>query len=185
MLIFAQFEKKFQNLGIHTSRNHSDEIAEESQSLISYVIITIGRNYSENCFLPNWARVLWIIIDFIKTYRHIIHKMDYSKFLFEHICVHILGRSIDIGTIMTSQRRCYARDLQNHAKIFYNTWIATFRFGTSLANFSVVMYQNQIIHVIIGFKHYVPCIARSEALRGHSDTSVHSALRALCTDWFS
>ena len=34
------------------------------------------------------------------------------------------------------------------------------------------MYQNQIIHVIIGFKHDVSCIVRSEALRGHSDTSV-------------
>ena len=37
------------------------------------------------------------------------------------------------------------------------------------------MYQNQIIHVIIGFKHDVSCIVRSKALRGHSDTSVHSA----------
>ena len=38
------------------------------------------------------------------------------------------------------------------------------------------MYQNQIIHVIIGFKYDISCIVRSEALRGHSDTSVHSAL---------
>ena len=37
------------------------------------------------------------------------------------------------------------------------------------------MYQNQINHVIIGFKHDVSCIVRSEALRGHSDTSVHEA----------
>ena len=40
------------------------------------------------------------------------------------------------------------------------------------------MYQNESIHVIIGFKHDVACIVRSEALRGHSDTSVH-APRAL------
>ena len=32
------------------------------------------------------------------------------------------------------------------------------------------MYQNESIHVIIGFKHDVACIVRSEALGGHSDT---------------
>ena len=42
-----------------------------------------------------------------------------------------------------------------------------------------------MIHVIIGFKHDVSCIVRSEALRGHSDTSMHSALRASCIDWSS
>ena len=47
------------------------------------------------------------------------------------------------------------------------------------------MYQNQIICIIIGFKHDVLCIVGSEALRGHSDTSVHSALRASGTDWSS
>ena len=47
------------------------------------------------------------------------------------------------------------------------------------------MYQNQIIHVIIGFKHDVSCIVRSEALRGHSNTLMHSALRASCIDWSS
>ena len=41
------------------------------------------------------------------------------------------------------------------------------------------MYQNQIIHVIIGFKHDVSCIVRSEARRGHSDTSMHEACSAL------
>ena len=45
------------------------------------------------------------------------------------------------------------------------------------------MYQNQIIHVINRFKHDVSCIVRSEALRGHSNTSVHSALRTSGTDW--
>ena len=38
-------------------------------------------------------------------------------------------------------------------------------------------------HAIIGFKHDVTCIVRSEALRGHLDTSVHEALRASCTDY--
>ena len=37
------------------------------------------------------------------------------------------------------------------------------------------MYQNQIIHVIIGFKHDVSCIVRSEARRGHEDQSMHEA----------
>ena len=75
---------------------------------------------------------------------------------------------------MTSQRRCYARDLY-----------ATSRFGTSLVNFGFIMYQNQIIHVIIGFKHDVSCIVRSEALRGQTGTSMHSAPRASCIDWSS
>ena len=74
-------------------------------------------NFSESSFLQNWARILfWINIDFIKIYRHTIHKTDYSNdFPFKHICVDILCRFSDTGLIMTSQRRCYARDLQNHA----------------------------------------------------------------------
>ena len=67
--------KKFQNSVIQTSRNHNDEIAEESQSWTFKVITTIRRNYSERYFLQNWARILiWIIIDLIKNYRHIIKK---------------------------------------------------------------------------------------------------------------
>ena len=152
---------KFQNSVIHTSLNHNNEIAEVSQSWVSYVFITIRPNYSEIYFLQNWVRILiWIIIDFIKIYRHIIYKTDYSNyFSFKHISVHILCKFSDTGIIMTLHRRCYARDLQNHAYIFYNAWFATSRFGTSLANFGFVMY--------------------------HSDTSVHSALRASWTDWYS
>ena len=80
-------------------------------------IKTMRRNYSENSFLQNWAIILiWINTDFIKIYRHIIYKKDYSSdFPFKHICAHILCRFSDTGIIMTSQRRCYARDLQNHA----------------------------------------------------------------------
>ena len=115
------------------------------------------RNYSESSFLQNWARILiWINIDFIKIYRRTIYKTDYSNdFQSNNICVHILCRFSDTGIIMTSKRRCYARDLQNHAYIFHNAWFATSRFGTSLVNFGFRMYQNQIIHVIIGFKHDV------------------------------
>ena len=67
-------------------------------------------------------------------------------------------------------------------QIFYNAWFASSRFGISLANFGFVMYQNQIIHVIIGFKHDVSCIVRSEARRGHEDQLVHEARSAECTD---
>ena len=111
-----KFEKKFQNSVIQTSRNHNDEIAEVSQSWTSKVITTIRRNYSES-YLQNWARILiWIIIDLIKNYRHIIKKTEYSNYFpCKYICVHILSRFSDTGIIMTSQRRCYARDLQNHA----------------------------------------------------------------------
>ena len=55
----------------------------------------------------------------------------------------------------------------------------------SLADFGVVMYQNELIHVIIGFKHDVPSIVRSEAPRGQAHTSVHKARSAECTDWSS
>ena len=43
-----------------------------------------------------------------------------------------------------------------------------------MLNFGFVMYQNRLVHVIMGFKHYVSCIMRIEAPRGHSDTSVNS-----------
>ena len=63
-----KFKKKFQNSVIHTSRNHSDEIAKVSQSWISLVIILIRCNYSESHFLQNLARILiWIIIVSLKT----------------------------------------------------------------------------------------------------------------------
>ena len=75
------------------------------------------RNYSESSFLQNWARILiWINIDFIKIYRRTIYNTGYSNdFQFIKICVQILCRFSDTRIIMTLQRRCYARDLQNHA----------------------------------------------------------------------
>ena len=76
--------------------------------------------------------------------------------------------SDDVTTIRVSywwrkEFSSYAR--LHRGKILYNAWLATSRFGTSLANFSFVVYRNQIIHIIIGFKHDVSCIVRSEALR--------------------
>ena len=49
------------------------------------------RNYSESYSLQTWARILiWIIINFIKNYQHIIDKRDYSYYFpFTNICVHI------------------------------------------------------------------------------------------------
>ena len=133
--------KKFQNPVIDTSRNHNDDIAEVSQSWISEGIIIMQRNHSESSFLQNWSRILiWINTDFIKIYRHTNYKTDYSKdFPFKHICVHILCRFSDTGIIMTSQRRCYARDLQNHQQIFNNAWFATSRFNSSLVNFGFII----------------------------------------------
>ena len=96
---------------------------------------------------------------------------------FTHICVNSLCRFSETSIIMTSQRRCHARDSQNYVYIFNNTRFVDTRFVNSLADFGFVMYQNELIYVIIGFKHGVPCIARSKALRGHSHTS--------CTNWTS
>ena len=39
--------------------------------------------------------------------------------------------------------------------------------------------------IMIWFKNDIPCIVRSETLKGHSDTSEHLALRALCPEWSS
>ena len=51
-----------------------------------------------------------------KNYRHIIYKTDSQNYVpFKNICVHNFCRFSDTGIIMTSQRHCYARDLQNHA----------------------------------------------------------------------
>ena len=72
----------------------------------------------------------------------------------------------------------YAR--LNRGRIFYNARFVATRFGNSLADVGFVMYQNELTHVIIGFKHNAPCIVRSEALRGHSHTSVPKVLRQ-CT----
>ena len=45
--------------------------------------------------------------------------------------------------------------------------MAMAHFGTSLANSCLIEYQDQLIHVKIGFKHDVPSIVKSEALRAH------------------
>ena len=117
--------KRFQNSVNHTSRNHNDEIAEVSQS---WIIKTIQRNYSESYVLQNWARILiWIVIDFIKNYWHIIFKTDYQNYVpFKNICVHNLCRFSDTGIIMTSQRRCYARDLEKPCIDFLQCMIRLF-----------------------------------------------------------
>ena len=82
-----KFFKKFQNSVIHISRKNNDDIAEVLQSWISEFIITIRLNYSESYFLQNWSRIaIWIIIDFIKMYRRIIYKTDYSGATRIHQC---------------------------------------------------------------------------------------------------
>ena len=86
-------------------------------------------------------------------------------FSFTHICVHIVCRFSDTRTFMTPQNRCYARDPKIQKKI-YKAWFATSRIITSLANSGSVIYQSHMINVIIEIKHDVPCIVRSQALRG-------------------
>ena len=58
---------------------------------------------------------IWIFINFIENYRHIICKTNLSNYLpFIHICFYSLCGISDASIIMTSQRRCHARDSQNH-----------------------------------------------------------------------
>ena len=163
--------KIFQNLVIHIFRNHNDAIVELSSIQTSWIISTVGCNYCASYFMCSWIK-----INFIDNYRHIICNSDLSNHLpFIHICVYSLWRINDTGIIMTSQRRCHARDSQNHAYIFNNARFVAARFGNSLADCGFVMYQNELIHVIIGF-------VRSKARRGHEDKSVNEVRSAECTD---
>ena len=111
-------------------------------------------------FLTQLTRIrIWNIISIIDNYRHIIWKTNLSNYLpITHICVFSLYRFSDIGIIITSQRRFHACDPQNHAYIFYNTRFVAARFGNLLPDFGFVMYLNEFIHVIIGFKHDVPAL---------------------------
>ena len=57
------------------------------RGLISYIHIV------EFFFLQNWVRILfWIIIAFIKNYRHMFYKTDYSHHFsfFTHLCSYFL-----------------------------------------------------------------------------------------------
>ena len=108
---------------------------------------------------------IWVVINFIENYRCIIYKTDFlENFPFTHICIHIWCRFSDTEITMMSQR--LAMHVTHKIMHSFSTmqWFATSCFGTLLANFGFVICQNQIIHVIIGFKHDVPCIVRLEAL---------------------
>ena len=125
-------------------------------------------------FLTELNRILiWIIIDFIKKYRHIIYKTDYlNHFPIKHV---VFIFCVDLVT---------PESLWRHKgvamRVVYKTmhrWFSTIHDSPPSASelhlkyFGFVMYQKQIIHVIIGFKHDVSCIVRSEALKGHSRTN--------------
>ena len=95
-----------------------------------------------------------------------IDKINFPKYFpFTHVCIHILCRFSGNGIILMSQRHCYARDPRNNASISFEALFLIARFWTALANFGFVKYYNHLIHVMIGFKHDVPCIGRLEALR--------------------
>ena len=68
-------------------------------------------------FLTQLTRTcIWIIINFIENYRHIICNTNLSKYLpFMHICVYSLRRISDTGITMTSQRHCHTRNSRNNA----------------------------------------------------------------------
>ena len=123
---------------------------------------------STKLFVTKLNRVrIWNIINVIEIYWRITYKHNFAKyFLSTHICVHIC---VDLVI----------------PRNFYKVWFALVGFRILLANSGVVKYQNHLIHLVIGFKHDMPCIVRSEALRGNSYLSVHSAQCASCTDWSS
>ena len=118
------------------------------------------RNYSESSFLQNWARILiWININFIKIYRRTIYKTDNSKI--SNLLIFAFIFCVDLVTLESLWRH---KGVAMHV-----TYKTMHRFSTmhdspppasertSPVNFGFIMYQNQIIHVIIGF------------LRDHSD----------------
>ena len=104
------------------------------------------------------------------------YKTNISKYFpFAHIYVHILCGFSDIRIIMTTQKRCYARDSQNRISTMHgsSTPISELRLQISV---SWCFRNKYIIHVIIGFRHDLSCNVRSEAVRGPSNTSVHESL---------
>ena len=149
----------FQNSAIHISRNHNDEIAKSSLIHVSWIVLTIRHNYSASDFLHSnrnsylkYKQFHWKL-----SVQNLINQlMKYLLFL--HIFVYSLCRFSNTGFIMTSQ---------NHARFIADCFV------NYLADFGFVMYHHELIHVLIGFKHDAPCIVRSEARRGHSDTPVH------------
>ena len=88
------------------------------------------------------------------------------------------------GLFQTSELAGWAQSQSRTAKSLDNTTMSR-RTGEPLSSVCSSAFSSKLVlfHVIIGFKHDVACIVRLEALRGHSDTSVHSALRASCTDY--
>ena len=142
----GQLWKKFLNPVIHTSHNHNDEIAEVSLQCIflSY------HNYSERYFLQNWARILiWIIINLMKDYRHLIYKTNFPNIFHLHIFAFIL--CVDLIT-PKSLWRYKALPGTRSTKPCIEFLQCKFR-HLPLRNFvCIVMYQIQIIHVVTGFK---------------------------------
>ena len=63
---------------------------------------------------------IWSIIISLNYGRMICKTNVWNCFLFTLICVCILCKCSDTDIVMTSQRRCFVHDPQNHAEIFYN-----------------------------------------------------------------
>ena len=53
--------------------------------------------------------------EFLFESTHNLQNGILKLFPFKYICIHNLCKFSDTGIIMTSQRCCYARDLQNSA----------------------------------------------------------------------
>ena len=115
-------------------------------------------------------------MNLFQDYIRIFYSTSSPKYFpFTEICVHILRRYIDTGIKMMSWKPHYARDQLNRASIFYNARQRLLQ-NFICQYFGFVMYQNQVNHVKVGFKHDVlSIIMRSEALRWFLDTS--------CTDF--
>ena len=118
--------------------------------------------------LQNWAHIsIWIIINHIDYYQHIFYETNFQKYFpFTHICCHISYRLSDTKIIMTSQRH-YARNPQNHAYIFIVHGLAHPASELWLIIPNLLSIKTKIIHGVIRFKNDVPCLVRSEALRGN------------------
>ena len=88
----------------------------------------------------------------IENYQVSIQKINLAKYFpFTYFCIKMLYKFSEIVIIMMSQSFAMHVVYFIIHKFFYNAWLATTYFRTSVADFGCIMYENQLLHVVIGF----------------------------------
>ena len=129
------------------------------------IIPTIRDKYSARYFVKKSTRILIKNMkNFIENHRHKNLLNDFMKLC--NLQIFALIVCVDSVTPVPSWRHKVAAMYMTRKTvyIFYNARFLATR--NLRADIGFAIYQNEIIHVIRGFKHDVPCIVRSGELRG-------------------